>query len=226
MPYNSTTGIVSVDTSTSPYTGVSINDIQQALDCTRNDIGGLITDGLINKWAKYKPVKMSGLDFASQRNSNFTWKSTATWWKGYNGQCGMTFQTFTSFGNPATSSSFFYKLLDGQLAWGYEKPTGGINQYPFRFFDFLQYSRFALKPVTGVYDNLRISSNGTLTVQLDETRAQESLGLPSVVGMSVSLYGILTIRESTLLRSRRTHLGQTEASTLILQICHSSGARM
>ena len=179
MAYNSADGIVYVDTTTTPYTGVSIADIQQATDSNANDIGQLATGNLINKWAKYKPVKQSGLDFPSERNSDFTWKSTATWWKAYNGQCGMTFTTFPSLGTNtmSTSGTFFHDLLAGDLGWGYEKPTGGINSYPYRFFDFLYYSRYAPKPVTGVYDNLRISSSGNLTVQLDEARAQNNLGI-------------------------------------------------
>ena len=183
MPYNNADGIVYVDTTTTPYTGISIADVQTAVDSTRNDIGALIRNGLINKWAKYKPVKQAGLDFSSQMNSNFTWKTSAdtggpaTWWKGYNGQCGLTFDTFQSLGNPGTSSSFLYKLRTGALGWGYEVPTGTISIYPYRFFDFLQYYRFAPKPVTGVYDNLRLSSSGNLTVQLDEARALNGLGI-------------------------------------------------
>lgn len=175
-------GIIKVDTST---TGVEIADIQAVLESPKNDIGQLVLandafdNPLVNKWAKYKPVKQSGLDFSSQMNADFTWKDTATWWKAYNGQCGLTFTTFNSLGTNtmSTSGTFFHDLLAGLLAWGYERPTGGINQYPFRFFDFNYYSHYAPKPVSGVYDNLRISQSGNLTVQLDESRAGEDLGI-------------------------------------------------
>lgn len=175
-------GIIKVDTTS---TGVEIADIQAVLGSSKNDIGQLVlandafNNPLVNKWAKYKPVKQSGLDFASQRNADFTWKTTATWWKAYNGQCGLTFTTFNSLGTNtmSTSGTFFHDLLAGLLAWGYERPTGGINQYPFRFFDFNYYSHYAPKPVSGVYDNLRLYGGGKLTVQLDESRAGEDLGI-------------------------------------------------
>lgn len=178
-------GIIKVDTTTTPYEGVEIADIQAVLGSNKNDIGQLIlandsfNNPLVNKWAKYKPVKQSGLGFPNQLNSDFTWKTTADWWKGYNGQCGMTFTTYNSLGtnNMSSSSSFFHELLAGNLSWGYERPTGGINQYPFRFLDFNYYSHNAPKPVTGVYDNLQVYGGGKLTVQLDESRAQESLGI-------------------------------------------------
>lgn len=48
-------GRIYVDTSDTPHIGVSIADIQAAVGLSRNDIGGLITTGNINKWAKYKP---------------------------------------------------------------------------------------------------------------------------------------------------------------------------
>lgn len=48
-------GRIYVDTSVTPHIGVSIADIQAVLGLSKNDIGGLITTGNINKWAKYKP---------------------------------------------------------------------------------------------------------------------------------------------------------------------------
>lgn len=185
-------------------TGVEIADIQQVLGRGTGDLGLLCSDqewydtgtvdgqgnpvyalrplnpGRINKWAKYKPVRQSGLDFASQRNADFTWKATANWWKAHNGQCGMAFTTFSQLyvsSDPFNANSFLRKLKDGELQWTYEAPTGGINQYPFRMFDFLQYDHNAPKPVSGVYDNLQLYDNGKLTVQLDESRAGESLGI-------------------------------------------------
>ena len=39
--------------------GVSIGDIQTVLGSSRNDIGALITEGDIKKWAKFKPIRSS-----------------------------------------------------------------------------------------------------------------------------------------------------------------------
>ena len=67
MPYDSSTGRIYIDTSTNPDTGVSIADVQTALGSLKNDIGQLITatnasnKPLVNKWAKFKPVRDSTL---------------------------------------------------------------------------------------------------------------------------------------------------------------------
>lgn len=183
-------GIIKVDPET---TGLEIADIQQVLGTADGDLGLLCSDqtwdknvtpnviiraNRTNKWAKFKPVKQSGLDFGSQRNADFTWKTTANWWKAYNGQCGLTFTTYNSLGtNTLANTGFLHDLLAGLLSWGYEPPTGGINQYPYRIFDFNYYDHLAPKPVSGVYDNLRIYGGGKLTVQLDEGRAGEDLGI-------------------------------------------------
>ena len=50
-----TTNRIYIDTSVTPHIGVSIADIQSVIGSSRNDIGGLIVNGNINKWAKYKP---------------------------------------------------------------------------------------------------------------------------------------------------------------------------
>lgn len=188
-------GIITVDTGTGA--GIWINndaltaDIQAVLATSLSDIGSIIGQTSINKWAKYKPVKRHGLDFPRQRNSDFTWKTIAQiealsevpWWIGEDGQFGLTFQTYPSLGSNTitTENTFLYELLAGNLGWGYERPTGGSSQYPYRFFDFNYYSHYAPKPVTGVYDNLRLISNGNntynLTIQLDQTRALNDLGI-------------------------------------------------
>lgn len=77
MAYNSNTGIVYIDTSTTPNVGVSIYDIQQALGRGDSDIGLLCSDRKwagtslvraekINPLAKYKPVRHSALAVLSQ----------------------------------------------------------------------------------------------------------------------------------------------------------------
>lgn len=174
-----TNNLIYVDTSGSIPVGVSIYDIQSVLGSSLNDIGRLITEGGINKWAKYKPIKRAGLQFNDQLDTDFTWKSTATWWKGTNGQCGMTFATFNSLGSNtiSTANTFLYELISGNLGWGYERPTGGVNAFPFRFFDFNQYDHSAPKPVSGVYDNLQLYGGGKLTVRLDEGRAGDARGV-------------------------------------------------
>ena len=172
-------GIIFIDASETPHIGISVSDCQTVFGTSRNTFGDVITNEGINKWAKYKPIKRSGLHFSDQINADFTWKDTATWWKGTDGQCGLTFTTFNSLGTNtmSTSVTFFHDLLAGLLSWGYERPTGGINQFPFRRRDFNYYYHNAPKPIAGVYDNLRIYGGGKLTVQLDDARAGADLGV-------------------------------------------------
>lgn len=55
-------GRIYIDTSTTPNKGVSIADIQTVLGTTLySDIGGLIVNGDINRWAKYKPIRLNKL---------------------------------------------------------------------------------------------------------------------------------------------------------------------
>ena len=166
-------GIIKIKTVSGTTHGITHDDMRQILGVSYNTLGQIVTNANINKWAKYKPIKRSGLHFTDQLNSDFTWKSNATWWKGTDGQCGLTFTTFNSLytsNNPFGTNSFLRKLKDGDLAWGYERPTGGISSYPFRWRDFNYYYHAAPKPVIGVGDTLRLSGNGSLTIQLDENR--------------------------------------------------------
>lgn len=203
-------GVIKIKTVSGTTHGITHDDMRQILGVSGNTLGQIVGVAPINKWAKYKPIKRSGLHFTDQLNADFTWKSTADWWKNTDGRCGLTFTTYNNIGSP--SSGFLHDLITTSpswaLAWGYEKPTGGINSYPFRWRDFNYYWHAAQKPVTGVFDNLRLVSNGNntynLTVQLDETRAQDSLGLQlsdlKINNSSVSGWyvGILIYKSSSL----------------------------
>ena len=162
---------------TYPFTKLkagSRGDLENAVIRTCTSQADLFANGTINKWAKYKPVVRPNVSYADQLDSNHQWKTTADWWKGQDGQCGLTFTTYTGLGSP--SSGFFAQLLAGNLAWGYTRPSGSSSQ-PLRAFDFIQYYAAAPKPVTGIYDNLRLYGGGKLTVRLDETRAANDLGI-------------------------------------------------
>lgn len=64
-------GRIYIDTTTTPHKGVSIADIQTALGTgAYSDIGGLITNGNVKKWAKFKPIRsasfiLNGLERSS-----------------------------------------------------------------------------------------------------------------------------------------------------------------
>ena len=139
MSYNSSTKTI--------IAPVSEYDVQQVLNTTEKDLGKLCTNENINKWAKYKPVRYSSIDSVTGQWDfiNKTWRASATWWKA-GGTCGFNIETFSSLGNPDTSSTFLYKLKNGQLEWTYLRPRGG-NSEAFRLQDFASYYHDAVNPM-------------------------------------------------------------------------------
>ena len=85
--------------------------------------------GLINKWAKYKPVEYSGwstvgeLNTLSSNHASWNWRQSSDWWRGDSGTCGLNIQVFENFGAIDTQGSFLYKLTHGELPWDYVPPT-------------------------------------------------------------------------------------------------------
>lgn len=64
-----------IDTNTTPNKGVEIADVKAVLALPNNDIGGLITDGaeqgVINKWAKCKPIAYYLYDPSTQTKTPY-----------------------------------------------------------------------------------------------------------------------------------------------------------
>lgn len=151
-------GKIYIDTSVTPNVGISIADIQTVLGFPRNpvtgkvinDIGGLITFGDINIYAKYKPV---GLNSFSHLNAN--------WWKGSDGNCGLALR---SAGNPATIAGIMDEATVN--GWTYLRPTGTIGVSPYRFLDFDGYFHFAEAPTGGISAPESVVAGTRLTVTL------------------------------------------------------------
>ena len=122
---------------------VSIHDVQGAVSYGNSDLGGLITGGSINKWAKYKPVRLALIDTTGQLNNDKTRKSSATWWKANNGNCGITFRTYSSIADCKSA------IDSKESVWGYERPGGGSTQ-PYRLVDFNYYNVMALPPTSDI----------------------------------------------------------------------------
>ena len=132
---------------------VSIRDVQVTLGDGSNDLGALCQSTRINRWARYKPVKLAQISTIDQLDSNNQWKNTATWWKATAGNCGIAYNTFSSVANVKTA-------IDNQaLVWNYDPPTGGASQ-PFRLTDFNQYIHKAIPPVWGLYAQTAILQAG------------------------------------------------------------------
>lgn len=132
---------------------VSIRDVQVTLGDGSNDLGALCQSTRINRWARYKPVKLAKISTIDQLDSNNQWKNTATWWKATAGNCGISYNTFSSVANVKTA-------IDNQaLVWNYDPPMGGASQ-PFRLTDFNQYIHKAIPPVWGLYAQTAILQAG------------------------------------------------------------------
>lgn len=142
---------------------INLSDISMAVGYSGND---LIANGVINKWAKYKPV-----DSPIIGNTGRT--SGSTWWKGTDGKCGFTIPTFDNIGSPGSSNSFMAKLLAGTVGWTYNRPAGGVN-HRHRVFDFDGYLPNAPAPMDQPGEmSAMLSSNNELTVEFAVNRGNE-----------------------------------------------------
>ena len=140
--------------------GVSIYDIKTVLASSRNDIGGLITYGDINPFAKKKPVVYASLNPYSNPN----------WWKATNGNCGLS--PFSAQ-NPNAIAAVAQDIT--MCGWSYIRPNGNLSTQPFRFLDFDGYYHNA-DPLTGGIACLEAVQSGTqlvvtLIVNQDDTEA-------------------------------------------------------
>jgi len=146
---------------------VSIRDVEQALAHTEGDLARLCRYSGVNKWAKYKPVRFNAIDTSNQLNnivSDKTWGASSTWWKANDGNCGITYVTFSSIlGNSGVKAA-----IDNQTpVWGREAP----NQY-YRLLDFLQYNPSALPPVAAISaEDAIIKAGATLRVMAAKSPA-------------------------------------------------------
>lgn len=76
MPYNSTTGKISDP--------VSVADVDEALGTSSGDVYTQCNSSNINRWSKYKPVRLSLIDTLTGQWDfvNRLWLAVATWWHG------------------------------------------------------------------------------------------------------------------------------------------------
>ena len=126
------------------YYPVGVGEVCNVLRTNHADVGWVCSRGtLINKWAKYKPVILPNvidstvINGVQQLNtSTKQWLSTATWWRGTDGKCGLN----------ATVYNREYDLTQGfESDWGYNPPTGGMAA-PYRLIDFNYYNHKAQMP--------------------------------------------------------------------------------
>lgn len=121
-------GRIYVDSSS----GISIGDIKEVLRSPSMDIGGIVTNGSINKWAKYKPIRydsVSGITEAQRRELLYGLKVTS-------------YLTLSGLVGSYSDSS----------EYSYYKPRGkNTNNEWFRLLDFDGYDHNSVCPVASFH---------------------------------------------------------------------------
>ena len=152
--------------------GVEIADLQTAIGTAKSDIGQIIRDGAINKWAKHKPFRSSAQGYALDRTqSTPALRSPNRVNAAREAHYGLSVESFSALGDPTASTSFLYKLIHGQLQWNYLKPRGkgggasGANEW-FRLQDFDGYYHNCICPI-GDPLTTSVIEGGTATIAWD-----------------------------------------------------------
>ncbi len=121
---------------------VGLADICRVLRENTVDLGSLCRSRGINKWAKFKPVKMAELEFEDELNTTRDgWAKDSTWWRGTDGQCGIA--NIVLYSASQLKADTIADLFASN--WTYDPPTGGTT-CPYRAEDFLRYRHTALSP--------------------------------------------------------------------------------
>lgn len=120
-----------------------LGDICPVLGISTSSIKYAVTNvhGKIKKWAKYKPVRILGGILVNHTTN-------PTWWKGSDGQCGLTIPKLTSYapGGSGPEANALKDLYDnGNADWTYNPPDG-TRLYPARSGDFEGYNHNANTP--------------------------------------------------------------------------------
>lgn len=135
------------------------------------DIGWVCTRAtLINKWAKYKPVKNAEKNYQSQLKADNTWKSeselpsgTNPWWKASNGKCGLNI-------TPRTTGSALVTNWNNE--WVYDAITinsSNVASHWCRLTDYNYYDHNASVPVYIAYPTqYQINQQQTLDIVFQE----------------------------------------------------------
>lgn len=147
---------------TYPFTfDSSSGDVQRCLGYYNESLKSVIENADINMWAKYKPVPYPSDIIYPQMNSDGSWKSDSTWWKGSDNNYGITinvntYRVGTGSGVctddnalPNALNALAANINGGNHGWGYERPWGGANA-PYRLLDFNGYNHNAPKPIRNV----------------------------------------------------------------------------
>ena len=143
---------------------VSIRDIQTALENSSEDLKTLATSNSINKWAKFKPVNLSKttppyipiINTINQlnmtgSNNNWSWKTDSDWWKGTNGNCGLTMHQYENL-NELLLDYFDIHDPNYQVKWHWDAEHLNNDNYA-RMSDFVGYRHNATQPLHDFMSN-------------------------------------------------------------------------
>lgn len=199
---------------------VSFADVNAILGTSHTDLGNLCKDSHVNKWAKYKPVVKNLISTTDQLASDKTWLSSATWWKGTNSNCGITFQSYSTILAARTA------IINKTAIWSYTKPSGGAAS-PYRLTDFNQYDHNAMPPTTDVSaTDAQMKTGATLTITAIGTAGDNEWLKLNSVGDFSNYYYLAAIYDGSgnlkLLQTTAKKVGQfTDAETIEIVIPYS-----
>lgn len=151
---------------------VSIADVQQATGQTNTDLGRLINQSYVNRWAKYKPVvntKISPLTAADRAQIYYIGSNPVKY--------GIMIPASANYNDiieNATSNPGYFL----SRPWRYEYPQGSAAQ-PFRLSDFETYYSRAVCPV---YIALPTGSNISIPNSGDGSKMRFSLLIDQAAG--------------------------------------------
>lgn len=117
---------------------IDLADVAKALGVSKEDIGYLCTSDKVKPWAKFKPIKVAGVETPTNH------------WTGGNGKCGFNIPLQGLTTGTLNKESFVALFTaDGVNSWTYDQPTDGDW---LRITDFEGYYALATAPYGRVYD--------------------------------------------------------------------------
>ena len=186
---------------------VTLGDVNSVLGDRHTDVAAACKDTKVNKWAKYKPLKLSVIDTITGQwdATNNTWLTTATWWKGqarsgaYRPQytCGLVINCYDN-----DRASFKDAVDNGNGGWTWDAPTGGAAS-PYRLHDFAGYEHRASPLLEGFScpDEVPPNQKFSITIQANTVSNRYILSLNDIFANSASnkiwYFGVICYSGST-----------------------------
>lgn len=212
---------------------VSISNVKSALGSNSNDLASLCVHTNINKWSKYKPVRLSSVDTITGQwdSANNRWLSSATWWKGQaktgarrpQYTCGLAINCYDN-----DRDAFKSAIDNGNGGWTYEKPTGGASS-PYRLQDFAGYISTAAPMIEQCFCPSKVAPNQnfSITILANAQSSRSTLGLndifPNSPSNKVWYFGVICYNGTTKLGEITSKVPIGQDAELVDNVTHSWG---